>query len=241
MKSKKILIPITILLVLFITCWVFVADYYRADDAAVSAMASVPGISVEQLGDSIAFIPEETETGFIFYPGGKVEYTAYAPLMRILAENGVLCVLCDMPLNLAFLGINAADGIPERYPQITNWYIGGHSLGGSMAANYAAKHPDDFRGLVLLASYSTDDLSKTGLKVVSIIGSEDGVLNMENYEDNKDNLPEDFAEYIIEGGCHAGFGSYGAQDGDGIPAISAEEQTIRTAGLLTESFGLPLE
>ena len=144
--------------------------------------------------------------------------------MAELAREGVLCVLVEMPFNLAVFDINAADGIQEQYPEIEDWYIGGHSLGGSMAASYLADHTDEYEGLILLGSYSTADLSDTDLDVLSIFGSEDKVLNREKYDENKSNLPDDFCEVVIEGGCHAYFGMYGAQDGDGTPTISNHEQ-----------------
>ena len=143
--------------------------------------------------------------------------------MKALAENGILCVIPKMPLNLAVLDVDAAEGILEYYPEIDTWYIGGHSLGGSMAASYAADC-DAFAGLILLASYSTVDMTETKLDVISIYGTEDGVLNIEKYREYRPNLPHHTAEYIIEGGNHAQFGSYGAQDGDGISAISSEDQ-----------------
>ena len=167
--------------------------------------------------------------GFIFYPGGKVEHTAYAPLMRACAERGVLCVLIRMPFNLAVFNINGADGIPEQFPEVAHWYLGGHSLGGAMAASYAADHADELDGLVLLAAYSTRDLTKSGLAVLSIYGSEDGVLDMKKYEKYRSNLPHDTSEVVIDGGCHASFGRYGAQAGDGTPTISSDEQISRTA------------
>lgn len=73
------------------------------------------------------------------------------------------------------------------------------------------------------------------LQVVSIYGSEDKVLNMEVYEKNRDNLPSDFEEVILDGGCHAYFGCYGLQDGDGTPTITNEEQMEQTVDTL-ESF-----
>ena len=144
--------------------------------------------------------------------------------MAELAREGVLCVLVEMPFNLAVFDINAADGIQEQYPEIEDWYIGGHSLGGSMAASYLADHVDEYEGLILLGSYSTADLSDTDLDVLSIYGSEDKVLNREKYDENKSNLPDNFCEVVIGGGCHAYFGMYGAQDGDGTPTISNHEQ-----------------
>ena len=199
-------------------------------------MSSAADVTVEQKGNTLAFIPVDAEIGLIFYPGGKVEYTAYAPLMRALADNGVLAVLVRMPLNLAVLNMNAANGIPEQYPQIKHWYIGGHSLGGSMAASHAAKNTSAYDGLVLLASYSTADLSASGLLVISIFGSKDGVLDMEKYAEYRRNMPAAFEEHIIEGGCHAGFGRYGPQGGDGVPTITGEEQIAETVQLLTIFF-----
>ena len=102
-----------------------------------------------------------------------MEYISYIPLMDALARKGIMCVLLKMPFNLAVLDVNAADGIQKEYPEIEEWYIGGHSLGGSMAASYLATHVEDYEGLILLGSYSTADLSDTDLAVLSVFGSED--------------------------------------------------------------------
>lgn len=240
-KHKGLKLGAVAMLLLCGICWMYAADYYHADDVVVAAMSPDAGVAIEQKGNTLVFIPEDAETGLIFYPGGKVEYTAYAPLMRALADSGVLGVLVRMPLNLAVLDVNAAKGIPEQYPKIKHWYIGGHSLGGSMAASHAAKNASAYDGLVLLASYSTADLSTSGLSVISIYGSEDGVLNMEKYAEYRYNLPAAFEEYIIEGGCHAGFGSYGPQDGDGVPTMTGEEQIAETVRLLTAFFNTTKE
>ncbi len=220
----------TIVLLCVIGCAVYVNDYYHAEETAVQAMAADDHVTVRTAEDgTLLFLPDDPQTGLIFYPGGKVEHTAYAPLMRACAERGILCVLLKMPWNLAVLDMNAADGIAEQFPDIDAWYIGGHSLGGAMAANYAAGHSGEFEGLILLAAYSTKDLSGSDLAVLSIYGSEDDVLNMEKNEANRDHLPADAIEVVIEGGCHAGFGAYGPQDGDGTPSISGKEQIERTA------------
>ena len=142
-----------------------------------------------------------------------------------------------MPGNLAVLDANAADGLQQEHPEITTWYIAGHSLGGAMAANYAAAHAEDFDGLILLAAYSTKDISQTTLRVLSVYGSEDGVLNRESYEKNWSNLPTDTTEVVLDGGCHAQFGSYGPQNGDGIPTISGEEQVRQTTEVITAFIG----
>ena len=227
-KRKILIISISIvaaLAVIFGACAIYLGDYYRADEGAIAVFAPEDNVSVSTIdGVNVVFEPQNATVGFIFYPGGKVEANAYQPLMAELAREGVLCVLVEMPFNLAVFDINAADGIQEQYPEIEDWYIGGHSLGGSMAASYLADHVDEYEGLILLGSYSTADLSDTDLDVLSIYGSEDKVLNREKYDENKSNLPDDFCEVVIDGGCHAYFGMYGAQDGDGTPTISNHEQ-----------------
>lgn len=229
-NGKKIwAILIAMLLALIIGCGIYVGDYYRADEIAAAALATTETVTVEQQGRMTVFAPEEAETGFLFYPGGKVQAQAYAPLMKELARRNILCVLLEMPLNLAVLDVDAAAGIPEGFPQIASWYIGGHSLGGSMAASYGGENPEQLAGIVLLAAYSTADLTETGLKVLSLYGTEDGILNMEKYRQYRENLPEDTLEIQIQGGNHGGFGSYGHQQGDGEAGITREEQTRITA------------
>lgn len=236
-KTAKVLLLICIMILgVVIACAAYLGDYYHADIESIDTFFGENYVEM-QIGENnnISFEPKDATTGFIFYPGGKVEYTAYIPLMKELASEGVLCVLVEMPFNLAVLDSDAAEGIQKQYPEIKEWYIGGHSLGGSMAASYLSDCVDDFDGLILLGSYSTVDLSETDLAVLSIYGSEDLVMNREKYEANKTNLPEDFTETILDGGCHAYFGMYGAQDGDGVPTITNEEQ-IRLTGEAIQAF-----
>ena len=236
-KRNLFIIVTSIVLVIAVligACVIYLGDYYRADNEAIGAFLPQGSAWKEEPNGNIVFEPDGATTGLIFYPGGKVEHTAYIPLMQACAENGILCVIVEMPFNLAVFDVNAADGIQKEYPQIENWYIGGHSLGGSMAASYLEKHTDEYEGLILLGSYSTADLSDAELEVLSIYGSEDQVLNREKYNDNISNLPKDFKEIVIEGGCHAYFGMYGAQDGDGTPSITNEEQIQQTVEYIAQ-------
>ena len=233
---KRILTAAAAVLAAAVLAFVFyIGTYYHAEEPALEVIAHpAQDITVSEEESRIVFTPENPRAGLIFYPGGKVQYEAYAPLMEACAEQGLLCVLLHMPGNLAVLDMNAAEGIPEEYPAIKSWYIGGHSLGGSMAASYLSSHPDDFEGLILLAAYSTEDLKDSGLSVLSVYGSEDGVMNRNSYETYRENLPADFTEFIIPGGCHAYFGCYGAQKGDGTPEITNEEQIQLTAEAIGE-------
>ena len=236
-KKKKIAFGTVgaLLVAAVLWCVGYLNDYYKADLPAVESYEVLNEVSKKVLEDgTIVYVSEKADTGLIFYSGGKVEYTAYEPLMKALASEGIMSVLVEMPFHLAVFDVNAADGIHEQYPDITKWYIGGHSLGGSMAAVYLGNHDSDYEGLILLGSYSTEDLSQTSLKVLSVYGSEDKVLNTEKYVENKSNLPTDFTEVVLDGGCHAYFGMYGAQEGDGTPSISNEEQISLTVDAVME-------
>ncbi len=239
-KRKIFIITTSVLLTLAIitgACAIYLGDYYRADEGAIAVFNTDENITVSVSDNgNVIFEPQNATHGFIFYPGGKVEHHAYEPLLAELAREGVLCVLVKMPFHLAVFDINAADGIQEQYPQIEDWYIGGHSLGGSMAASYLEKNAEDYEGLILLGSYSTADLSDTDLDALSIYGSEDKVMNREKYDENKSNLPNGFTEIVIEGGCHAYFGMYGAQDGDGTPTISNQEQIYLTVEYIVKAM-----
>lgn len=228
-KKYSVRIIVAVIVILAAVCVIYVSDYYRADDEAIMAFSTMSKVQVQYGSDMVVFGDEKSDIGFIFYPGGKVEYTAYEPLMAACSEKGMLCVLLKMPFNLAVLDINAAEDITGQFPQISHWYIGGHSLGGSMAAAYGEDHYDKLCGVVLLGAYSTADLSETGLAVLSVYGSEDGVMNREKYDKYRSMLPEDMREIVIEGGCHSGFGMYGTQAGDGEPSITADEQINITA------------
>ncbi len=231
MKHKLRRLPVILLaLLLILTAGVglYAADYYHMDSTAAAALAGA-----EQSHHMTIFSADEAHAGLIFYPGGKVEATAYAPLMEALAAQGITCVIAHMPLNLAVLDTNAASDIPERFPHIDSWYIAGHSLGGSMAASYAAE-AKDISGLILLAAYSTADLTDSSLPVLSIYGSEDGVLNMEKYTQYRSYLPTDTTELILPGGNHAQFGSYGQQEGDGEATLSPADQLQQTADAIAD-------
>lgn len=236
MKKKIILLVIIVLILSLVGGTVYyINDYYHAEETAVSLITTPKeNVVVTEENGVFTFKPQNATKGIIFYPGGKVEAKAYAPLMYALAEEGVLSILVTMPGNLAVLDMNAADGICEQYPEIESWYMAGHSLGGSMAASYIAENTEEFDGVILLASYSTADLSASDLEVLSIYGSNDGVLNMEKYSEHKPNLPSDFEEFIIDGGCHAYFGAYGEQEGDGEAQITREEQIEITVDEITK-------
>lgn len=144
----------------------------------------------------------EPRTGFVFYPGGRIDPRGYASLMSAIASKGYLVVVPEMPINMAVFKPNIADEIISSYPDINQWVIAGHSVGGTMAAQYAYNHRDVIDGLVIWASYpaNSSDLSGTGIPVVSIYGSQDPGVNDDSIAERKHLLPEDASYIRIEGG-----------------------------------------
>lgn len=226
--SNKIITGIiAVLAVLILAAGIYVNDYYHSEDTVNVYLTGVDGVQVTEISEGLWINGEGEEDALIFYPGAKVEYTAYLPLLTELASQGVDCFLVKMPGNLAFLGMNRADDIMQQY-SYQNWYIGGHSLGGAMAAAYASEHLTQLDGLVLLAAYPTRSLSDETFRVISIYGSEDGVLNMDKVREGRQWMPVHYTELCIQGGNHGQFGSYGIQKGDGEALIDAKEQRRQT-------------
>lgn len=203
---------------------------------AVNALQNDPKVLVSQnpwyIFEPVSGSPT---SGVIFYPGGRVDPRSYAPLARALAENGHLAIIVPMPLNLAVFSPNRATEIISTFPEIDDWVISGHSLGGAMAANFVYQNPTAVNGLALLAAYpaSNNDLSNRDISVVSIFGTNDGLADLETIQNSRSLLPVDTRWVEIPGGNHAQFGWYGDQSGDNPATISHEDQqTITVQAIL---------
>ena len=192
---------------------------------ALSALQNNNQVKVET-DPWLTFTPtgKTPRTGFIFYPGGRVDAHSYAPAAQQITSAGYLVVIPPMPLNLAFLAPNRASEVIETHPEIEYWVIGGHSLGGAMAARFAYQHPGQIDGLVLWASYPADDnsLAESKMPVLSIYGSED--MGREGIEARKELLPPQTQWVFIPCANHAQMGWYGPQPGDGEACITRQEQ-----------------
>ena len=193
---------------------------------AREALVSDSSVTFEQTPDWITFRPKNglPSTGLILYPGGHVEYRSYAPLARAIAARGYHVTIVRMPLSLAVFGVNRADEVMAAYPDVRSWAIGGHSLGGVMAARYASRHPGKVQGVAFWAAFPADDLSHSDLKGLLTYGSRDGLLDADMVQASRSLLPPGSVLEIIEGGNHGGFGYYAPQVGDSDAQISPQQQ-----------------
>jgi dienelactone hydrolase len=197
----------------------------RTQEATDRAVAILQENGVQREDGQLVFRPSSaTDRGLIYYPGGLVDPEAYAVTAQGIADAGYLVVIPKMPLNLAFTGINRADGIRADYPEIESWVIGGHSLGGAMAAEYAKNNEDSLDGLIMYASYpaNNEDFVDFPIPILTIIGSRDpGAPQQEAFYEA---IADSARRFVIEGGNHRQYADYSFQKDDGIATITVAEQ-----------------
>lgn len=212
---KRMIVTILILALALLGAFlIYSSDYMHATNVPLE------NATLQENGDY--YLEGASNTGIIFYPGAKVEEASYLPMLNRLQERGYSCILVKMPLRFAFLGKNSADEYYDVYPDIKNWYISGHSLGGAMASSYASDNEDQIDGLILLGAYVYGDYNPENS--ITIYGENDLVLDKSEIGDV--NI------YELKGANHAGFGYYGEQKGDGKLAITREEQQETAANLI---------
>lgn len=227
--SKKRLILIIILAVLIGGLGYFgyyISDYSHADNMALSALSGNGSYSVVNSADSITFTPtvNKSSKGIIFYPGAKVQPEAYSVIASKLAMNGYTTIIVKMPFNLAIFGTNKADNVINQHREISTWVIGGHSLGGVFASDYAVNHQNKIKGVIYLAAYPNTNASNATFKALSIRGSLDGLATSNQISQNLNKFPVNTTFITIDGGNHANFGDYGVQAGDNKSTITKQEQ-----------------
>lgn len=229
--TRILLVLLSLAVLCFVGAFIW-AEWSTPPPQAIATDALITDgvITIEESGSDILLRPTTSAKpiGLILYPGGFVEPASYALHARSIAAAGYPVILIDAPFNLAFTALNRAEEYIDdaNFAQIETWVVGGHSLGGTAASLFAADNLDRVDGLLLWASYPPEstDLSESDLAVLSIYGTADGLINEGEIDASRANLPASANFVAIEGGNHAQFGSYGAQDGDSPATISAEAQ-----------------
>ncbi len=212
----------------------------RGDRAAALEAWENPAVTITSTDHSIVISPtgEATGAGLVFIPGAKVDPYAYLyKLSGIVEQSGATVVITKPTLNLAFFDTRPLSVFEADAPDVTRWFVGGHSLGGVRACQLAGT--DGTVGLVLFGSYCANDLSGSGLEVLSISGSNDGLSTPSKIDEAKHLLPENTNFVQIEGLNHAGFGDYGYQSGDGVSTLTDAEERTQITDQLRSLFDHP--
>jgi len=224
----KLVFYIIILIILLLSG----INNYSGTKESTKYLKSTDNIKVSKIKQGYYFNREGNNKAIIFYPGARVQYTAYSKLMYKLASNGYDCFLLSVPLNLAFFASNKPDNIINKY-NYKNWYISGHSLGGVVAINYAIENNKKINGIISLGSYPNKKIPNN-IKYISFYGTKDNILNKNNLEKSNKYLPNNNKIEIINGGNHSGFANYGHQSGDGNRIISSDKQQDYVINILKE-------
>jgi hypothetical protein len=210
-----------------------------AEPQAFAALHSENGVRVADRVTWYELIPSHEDkagnpikptTGLIFLPGARIDPRAYAPELRRLADAGYLVVVLKEPFGFSIFDRNHAQTVIENHPEIAHWAIGGHSLGGTVAASFA-EQDRRVEGLLLLASYPSQRVERGDLKVVSISGDADGLATPADIERSKANLPASTRYVVLPGAAHSTFADYGPQPGDGTPTADRTAVQTQVGGL----------
>lgn len=229
--NKILKIGIILFIIIFFGgFFVYAQFYYHAEKTATDYINGTEDVNVSKISNGLFLDGYGNDTAIIFYPGAKVEYTSYLPLFMNLSSRGIDCYLVEMPFNFAFFGINSADSIIEN-SNYTHYYMAGHSLGGAMAGTYVNRTDNNIDGLIYLSAHTNVG---TNVPILSIRGTNDGIINLTSYQEAKSLIKNNFKEIIIDGGNHAQFGYYGKQSGDGQASITAKSQQDQSADAIIE-------
>jgi len=242
-RRAKVRVLLAVPLLVLAVLSVVLLGYARplaAQPTALAAMRSENGVRIVDRVTWYELVPSAEDakgapvrptTGLVFLPGARVDPRAYAPELRRVAEAGYLVVVLKEPFGFSIFDGGHAGTILANHPEITHWAVGGHSLGGTVAASFAE---DDQRvqGLLLLASYPASRLERTDLQVTSVSGDQDGLATPADIERSKTNLPAETSYVVIPGAAHASFADYGRQPHDGTATAdpgAVQEQVAAAA------------
>ncbi|MFJ8894662.1 alpha/beta hydrolase [Leifsonia sp. NPDC102414] len=238
-RTVRILVSIVAVVILVLVGFLAWANTpMMGDRAAAIEVWTNPAVSITDEGDSVLLAPTGTPSGqgLVFIPGALVDPYAYlSKLAGAVEETGLTVVVTKPTLNLAFFDRRPLSTFTAHAPDVTSWYVGGHSLGGVRACQLASDQAVD--GLILFGSYCANDLSGTDLRVLSIGGSDDGLSTPAKIDAARHLLPADATMVEIAGMNHAQFGDYGTQPGDNAPGISDDEARTKVTDALTAFLG----
>lgn len=219
----RIVIAIFALLVIAVVGFVIYAQFDYVPNETLVEKVDLSAIESDEEG--LIFQPETPNgKGVILYQGAKVKKESYAYLGESLSEKGFVVSIPQLPLNFGILGSGTADAVIEEHPEVEEWFLGGHSLGGVAASFYAEDPSSKLSGLYFLGAYPASDFSDSGLPMLSIYGEQDGLSTVEAIQESRELFSNNSVFVEIEGGNHAQFGLYGEQKGDNPAEITPIEQ-----------------
>lgn len=238
LKSNKsyILLVVVLVILIVLACFKIFIDNDHKPLHTIEEYQELTTLPISETDNRFTIRDQETiddyfNVGIIFYSATRIDSQCYLPLMAHLANFGYDCFLPNALGNLPILNLDGADQIVNKYKWVTDWYLVAHSDACEIAARYAQGHKK-IKGLILLGGYNKTDISGSDIRVLSITGSRDSILDMSKYKKAKSNLPKDTLYKVIEGGNHTAFADTELLNGDTQTSFDYEKQAIKTAELI---------
>jgi hypothetical protein len=217
--------------------WV-VTHPLSGSEASIATVRANDQVALSQHDGTYVLEPtnDEPTAGLVFYPGARVAPDAYlASLAPLVGQADIAVYVPRMPLNLAVFDPGTASDVIAEHQNIDRWFVGGHSLGGSMACRYTSNHRGRVDGLVLFASFCEAGVTPN-VSILSVTGSADTVLNGETYAARRGNFPANATVVEIQGMNHSQLGSYTGQRGDQPASIGYRTAHDRLADVTVPWF-----
>ena len=216
-----------------VTAWL--AWNMQAHGVAAESLTSSAELTVDVRSEIAVFLPSPERpdrAGLVFLPGGGVDWRAYVPFVRAVAEAGYPAGIARLPYRLAPTDASRAEvwrrveDVRAAWGPARRWVLSGHSRGAALAAGLADTYPDSLDGLVLIATTHPrdQDLSGLAVPVIKIVADHDCVASPQAARENAARLPAGTEWVDITGGNHAQFGHYGSQFNDCRATITREAQ-----------------
>lgn len=227
---KRIWITAGILAMLYMA-WTF-----QAHRVEMETYHQLPAITMSDSDEMISFISDTTSTlpQVLFYPGGLVAPKAYVPLAAQLATEGYDVHIIKMPFRMANQGHELILELFDLHDPTRTYYLGGHSQGAKMAAQFVYEHPEAIDGLFLLGtSHPRDiDMSHLIIPTLKVYAEHDGLASVPEVMANKHKMPSGSLFKEIKGANHSQFGYFGTMIMDESAEISREVQHQQTVDIL---------
>lgn len=160
------------------------------------------------------------QTGIVFIPAIRIDPHAYIYKLSGIVENsGVTVVITKPTFNLPPIDFRPIATFTGDVGGVDNWYVAGHSRGGTRACGYAADQSAHVKGLILLGGYCDTDVT---VPILDITAENDELASDKDIQQHANHLKGDLTNVTISDAAHSSFGDYGSQSGDGDASVDSE-------------------
>ncbi len=192
-----------------------------ASEKVNDALISADSVIVYKTDYGWFFDSWGTENAMVFYGEEQIDETAYAPLMRACANQGLDCFLLEPQFHRHYLDDSCMPEVMNRH-SYPGFFTGGIGSSAVSAVSYANAYPEVFDGVILFDAVPEETMNEDSV-LIAIYAAIDG-MNTGGYEEAKKSFPLHTREASIDGAVHAGFAETAVSEVSEKASISPELQ-----------------